>query len=538
MTSIQYALGLDYGTLSVRALLVEMNTGREAAEAVYTYPHGVMHSALPDGTQLPPDFALAHPADYLEGLFTVVPQVMEKAGITGAQVTGIGISATSATLVPLSGDLTPLCLLPGFENRPHAYIKLWKHHGAVPQTQRMYETALNRGEPWLQNFGGRINCEFLMPKILETALQDPEVYEKTVYMAEMGEWLTGVLTGTFAKSRCMASCNSLYDEQNGFPKSDFFTECYPEINPPLQKLDAPLVSLGSTTGTLESAVAEQLGLPAGLPIASAIIDSHSAVLGCGATQAGDLVAVLGTSACYLYSDRSGGGIPGIYSAAYQAHAPGLYGYEGGQSCVGDLLAWAVERIIPAQCYEEARSHGMNIHQYLMEKAASLPPGGHGLIALDWWSGVRSPLMNPRLTGVLSGLTLDTQPEEIYLALLEAICFGARRIIETFTEAGHTIARCFAAGGIPQRNPLLMQVLSNICNREFAVCGSAQASALGAAILGAAAAGQPEDFAQHISRMAAAPTGSYCPQQDKVEEYERLYQKYLRMSAFFEEEEKR
>lgn len=526
----RYAIGLDFGTLSVRALLVDIETGRELATAVSEYPHGVMDKALPNGMKLPEGFALAHPQDYVDGLRSVVPQIIRDAGITGYDVAGIGLDCTSATVMPVNAEGTPLCLLPEWAGHPHAYLKLWKHHGGDPQARRMLKTAQERNEPWLNFCGGGIQCELLLPKALETAEMDPAVWSACHWYLEMGDWLAWYLTGRNCRSLSMASCNGYYRPPAGYPSDDYWRAVSPGIEPVTSRLLGKLLPLDGVAGYLTPKIADELTLPPGTPVAVPLIDSHASVVGCGADRAGDMVAVLGTSACYLMNDNVQMGIPGIYSVAYEAHVPGLYGYEGGQSCLGDGLDWFVRQCVPARVQAEADDTGESVHTLLSRKAALMRPGESGLIALDWLNGVRSPLMRPDLRGVLVGATLKTTPADLYRAVVEASCFGARRIIDSFQEAGVPVKRVFATGGIPRKNPFLMQVLADVCGKEIGVCQSSQASALGSAIMGAAASG--EGLNECIRRMAAPVDIIYKPNQ--AEAYEALYKRYRALSMVFEQ----
>lgn len=525
-----FSLGIDYGTLSVRTVVVDMTDGREVSSAVYEYPHGVMDRALPDGTPLPDGFALAHPQDYLDGLTDTVRRALAASGVNGGEIIGIGVDATSASLIPLDENLAPLCLDQRYACHPHSYIKLWKHHGAEPQAKRLRQTALERGEDWLSLCGGDIRCESLLPKIVETAQKDPEVYDAAAVFVEIGDWLVSHLTGKPVRSLQMAGSNCFYHLEKGYPSEEFLKAAFPHLPPVTRKMTGTLVPVGSSAGGLAPEVAEALGLPAGILVSASHIDAHTAALGCGASQEGDLTAVLGTSACYLLNSASPNGAPGIYSTFWEANAPGWYGLEGGQSAVGDGLAWFVEQCVPAAVTREAAERGLSVHTLLTEKATGLAPGESGLLALDWWNGVRSPLMDPTLRGVVVGLSLHTRPEELYRAFLEAICFGARRIIDCCETAGHPVKRIFAAGGIAAKNPLMMQLLADICGRPVRVCASAQTCALGSAILGASAA-RPGTFSQLIGQMASPVVSIYQPQPEAVKVYEDLYRQYLDLSEF-------
>lgn len=524
----QYALGLDFGTLSVRALFLDLNTGEEAAVTEYSYPHGVMTECLPDGTKLPPDFALEHPQDFLDGLTAVVREGMAKLGLRPEQVVGIGLDVTSATALPVDEAGEPLCFRPEFAGRPQAWMKLWKHHGAGEMAQRLLAAATELNEPWLPYCGGSISSELFIPKAIELAVKDPEVFNRTYNLLEAADWLTWKLTGRMVRSISMAGCNSMYRMDTGYPSKACCMKAYPEAENVPDKLKGDMLPLGSCVGGLLPEMAKKLGLRPGTPVGVGHIDSHVGAIGCGASKEGDMVAVIGTSACCLLNARDGSGIEGIYSAAQDANIPGLFGYEGGQNCVGDMFAWFVDNCVGMACYQAAQGEGKDIYTYLEEKAAALKPGESGLLALDWFNGVRSPLMDYSLTGTIAGLTIRTRPEEIYRALLESVAFGCKRIMDAFTQAGKPVVRIIAGGGIPMKNRLLMQIYADVCDRDIYLCTSKQSCALGSALLGVAAARRgtlPELIDKYVKR----PEKVYHPIGENVRRYQALYTQYCRLS---------
>ena len=529
----KYALGLDFGTLSVRALFVDIETGEEAATAVYEYPHGVMTEALPDGTPLPPDFALEHPHDFLEGLEYVVPAGMRVGGILPEQVIGIGVDITTATVLAVDEEGTPLSDYPEFASRPEAWMKLWKHHGAMQMAERMLEVARERKESWLNFYGDWLSGELFMPKAVELAVNDPEVFERTHNLIEAADWIVWKLTGEVTRSAALAGCNSLYRYDTGYPSKEYFKAVYPEAENVPDKLVGRIAPLGSCAGYLVPEMAAKLGLLVGTPVGVGMIDSHSAVMGCGASQIGDMVSTIGTSANNMLNAVEGPGIPGIYSAAPDANIPGLFGYEGGQNCVGDALAWYVDYCVPASYVEAAKAEGVNIHAYLQARAEKLKPGESGLIALDWFNGVRTPLMDFSLTSAIVGLSVRTKPEEIYRALVEAVVFGNKQIIDVYEEAGCPVNRIIAAGGIPMKNSMMMQIYADVTNKDIYLCGSAQTCARGSAILGAAAAG-PEvhgckDIYELIDKLGKLSDVVYHPIPENVEKYKKIYALYKQLS---------
>jgi len=535
----QYALGLDYGTLSVRGILLDMDTGEEAAVESFEYPHKVLSKRLPDGTSIPHEYALAVPQDYLEGLGKVVRSLLKNHEVKPEQIRGIGMDVTSASVIPVNEEGKAMSMVPGFESHPHSYIKLWKHHGAKEYALRMERTARARGEEWLSLVGGNISCEMFIPKTLETQEEDPEVYERCSTFLEVGDWLTWYMTGTCTRSASMAGCNSYYRRGIGYPSEDFFQAMNPEAEPVTKKYKGTFIALGKRAGYLTEKAAEVMGLIPGIPVASPMVDSHASVVGAGADRVGDMTAVIGTSACYLMNSHTGEGIPGIYSSVYEAHIPDLFGYEGGQSCVGECLDWFVKNCVPASYEKEAKEQGISIHGLLQDKIKDMKPEDWKIMALDWWNGVRSPLMRPELTGVMVGLTIHTKPEEIYRALLESLCFGARIIIDTFYEAGHPVERLFATGGIPGKSPLMMQMLADICGIEIQVCESRLASARGSAIMGAAVSDVTEQTARAlkdwIHKLGSPMEAAYYPNYQRRDIYEERYRQYRRLADIFSQQ---
>lgn len=529
----KYALGLDFGTLSVRSLFVDIETGEEATTAVYEYPHGVMTETLPDGTPLPQEYALEHPHDFLTGLKVVISKGMVSADIRPEQVIGLGVDVTTATVLAVDERGIPLSEYPEYSNRPDAWMKLWKHHGASEIADRMLKVAKERNESWLAFYGDWLSCELFVPKAVELAIKDPEVFEKTYTLIEAADWIVWKLTGRLTRSNALAGCNSLYRHDTGYPSKDYFKAVYPEAENVPDKFVGEIVPLGSCAGYLLKEMAEDLGLMAGTPVGVAMLDSHAAVIGCGACKVGDMVSTIGTSANNMLNAEEGPGIAGIYSAAPDANIPGLFGYEGGQNCVGDALAWFVENCVPAKYVEEAKKANISVHRYLQEKAERMNPGQSGLLVLDWFNGVRTPLMDYSLRSSIVGLSIQSKPEEIYRAMIEGAAFGNKRIIDTFEKAGCPVVRIIAAGGIPMKNSMMMQIYADVCDRDIYLCGSNQASARGSAILGAAAAGPQvhgcADTLQLIEKLGAQSDVVYHPIKGNVQKYKKLYELYLQLS---------
>ena len=528
-------IGLDFGTLSARALVADVATGAELASAAMDYPHGVMDERLPDGTRLRPDWALQHPGDYLECLRRIVPEALAKAGVSPADVIGLGLDCTASTSLPVDAENRPLCLMPEYAPIPHAWAMLWKHHAAEPWAARMTEIARARGEAFLPRYGGRVSSEWLLPKLWQILDEAPEIYAAADRFIDAGDWLVQLLTGGDGRSACIAGYKAFWNGE--YPSRDFLRALDPRFERVCEdKLRGTLLPIGSRAGALDARGAELTGLPAGVPVSVASIDAHVAVPAAGVTEPGTLLMILGTSGCHLLVDRADRAIPGLCGVVKDGMMPGMMGYEAGQSCLGDHFAWAVNRLCPAEYRREAEARGMDLHAWLTALAARQKPGESGLLALDWWNGNRSVLVDFDLSGMLLGLTLSTKPEDIYRALIEATAYGAREIVEAFEGGGIPVRTLVACGGIARKNPLMMQIWADVLNREIRVSASTQASALGAAIMGAVAAGSAAggyDTVADAARAMGSPVERrYVPVPEDAAVYDRLFREYHRLHDYF------
>ena len=527
----KYAIGLDYGTLSVRALMVDIATGEEVAVSVFEYPHGVMEENLPVG------FALQHPQDYIDGLEYVIRGVMSQSKVSPEAVVGIGIDFTAATVLPTKADGTPLCLTEEFANEPHAYVKLWKHHGGEAEANYIDEVIQERGEEWISLYGGKVSSEWFVPKVLETLRRAPKVYEQADRFIEAMDWIVWLLTGEETRAVAGLGYKTFYNHRIGHPSKEFFKALDPRMEDFWEsKIDAPVKKLGETAGYLTAEMADKLGLCAGTPVASAMIDAHSCVIGSGLTRPGEMVIIVGTSYCHHVMSEQEVDVNGVGGIVKDGLLPGYFAYEAGQSGGGDIFDWFVKNCIPERYAVEAREKGISIHQLLCEKLADYEVGSSGLVALDWFNGVRSPLADFNLNGLLLGMNLQTKPEEIYMALIEATGFGTRLIVEECEKAGVVIDSLMLSGGIPLKNPMLVQAYADILNREINVCKTAQAGAAGAAILGVAAASKEvtgyDDVVQVIEKLGKRGEKVYYPNPKRHEAYTKLYQEYLTLFEYF------
>jgi len=456
MQSKYYALGLDFGTKSVRCLAVDIASGEEKAVAVSEYLDGVITDKLP-GTSiaLDRDWALQNPQSWLDSLYAVVHQILNNGKIQPETIVGIGVSFTSCTMLPTADDGTPLCTMPKWGHEPHAWPKLWKHHAAQMDADLMNDLAIHESEPWLKRYGGVISSEWLFPKALQVFRESRECFNSAKRFIEGGDWIVWQLVGRETRSACQAGYKALWNNISGYPSNSFLEKLNKGFSQLTNKLGKEVFPAGTCSGGLTNEMASRLKLLPGTPVGTAIIDAHSAVAGVGVAKTGKMIIVMGTSTCHMVLDNKEVLFEGVAGVVRDGIIPGYYGYESGQPAVGDIFEWITEYGVPKTYYNEAKKSGVSLHEVLLNKAASKKVGSHGLVALDWLNGNRSVLMNSDLKGVLVGLTLKTKPEDIYLAMIEATAFGTRVIIEAYEENGLHIDELHACGGLVN-NPLIMQ----------------------------------------------------------------------------------
>jgi L-ribulokinase len=526
-----YVIGVDYGTLSGRAVVVRVSDGTELASADHPYSHAVLDRELPDGTPLPPDWALQVPSDYIDVLRIAVPEALARAGVRPEQVIGIGTDFTACTMLPVLTDGTPLCELPHLTGRPHAYVKLWRHHAAQAQADRITDLAAEREEPWLKRYGGKISSEWEFAKALQLLEEDPELYELTDRWIEAADWIVWRLSGTYVRNACTAGYKGQYQDGT-YPSPEYLAALNPGFADFVTtKLDHPIGQLGDLAGTLTAEAAAWTGLPEGIAVCVGNVDAHVTAPAATAVEPGRMVAIMGTSTCHVMSSDRWAEVPGMCGVVDGGILPGLWGYEAGQSGVGDIFGWFIRTGFPESYAKEAAALGRNAHEHLTALAAEQEIGQHGLIALDWQSGNRSVLVDHDLSGVLVGLTLSTLPEDIYRALLEATAFGTRTIIETFETAGVPVQELIIAGGLT-KNALLMQIYADVTRRPLGVIDSAQGPALGSAMHAAVAAGAYPDIRAAARAMGKARAGVYQPDPERAAAYDRLFAEYQLLHDYF------
>jgi L-ribulokinase len=515
-------VGVDFGTLSARAVVVRVRDGEELGSAVHEYAHGVIDREL-GGRPLPPDWALQHPEDYLDALRDAVPRALRESGVAPADVVGIGTDFTASTPIPALRDGTPLCALPDLRDRPHAYPKLWKHHAAQAQADRVNAVAAERGEPWLARYGGKISSEWEFAKALQVLEEDPEVYARTERWIEGADWIVWRLCGREVRSVCATGYKAIHQD-GAFPSRDFLRALDERFERFPDKLDETLHPLGARAGSLTAEAAAWTGLPEGIAVAVGNVDAHVTAPAAQAIEPGQMLAVMGTSTCHIMNGETVAEVPGMCGVVHGGIVPGLWGYEAGQSGVGDIFAWFVDHAVPPAYHDEARRRGVGLHEHLSELAGRLRVGEHGLVVLDWHSGNRSILVDHELSGLIVGLTLATRPEHVYRALLEATAFGTRKIIEAFEGAGVPVHELFAAGGLI-RNPVLMQIYADVTRRRIHLIGSGQGPALGSAMHAAVAAGAHADIRAAAAAMGRVRRDAFVPDPARAAAYDDLYAHY-------------
>jgi len=533
MANEKYTIGVDFGTESGRAVVVRVSDGAEVGSAVYKYSDGVIDERLP-GTeiQLPPEWALQNPDDYIRTYQHAVPEALAKSGIDPADVIGIGIDFTSCTILPVKADGTPLTRIPALRDNPHSWVKLWKHHAAQPEADQINETARRMGEGWLNRYGNKISSEWFFSKSLQILDEAPEIYQEADRILEAADWAVWQLTGVESRNTCTAGYKAIYQDGK-FPEREYFAALHPAMADIVDtKMSRTLLPLGAKAGGLTEEAAGWTGLRPGIAVAVANVDAHVTVPAARVTEPGIMVIILGTSNCHMLIGEEMREVPGMCGVVDGGIIPGMFGYEAGQSGVGDIFAWFVDNAVPPEYHEAARAQEVDLHTYLAQEAQKQKPGEHGLLALDWWNGNRSVLVDVDLSGLLIGATLATRAPDIYRALIEATAFGTRLIVDNFQDHGVPVREIVTAGGLPGKNQLLMQIYADVTGRELRIIGSAQGPALGSAMHAAVAAGAYPDIQAAAEQMGKLKDEVYTPIPENQAVYDRLYAEYLTLHDYF------
>ena len=533
----KYTIGVDFGSLSGRAVLVDVENGEELAASVYEYPHAVMDKTLPTGEKLGNDWALQNPMDYVNVLLHTIPKVIGESGVSPEDIIGVGTDFTACTVLPILEDGTPLCFLEEYKHNPHAYVKLWKHHAAQGQANRLNQIAKETNQAWLKNYGGKISSEWAIPKLMQIAEEAPDIYDKMDRFIEAADWIVWVLTGMESHNSCTAGYKAIYTKGEGYPDNEFFKQLNPKFDGVIgTKLSTNITPLGSKAGGISKKMAELTGLKEGTAVCVGNVDAHVCVPAVSIHKTGAMLAIMGTSTCHILLGDEKHDVPGMCGVAEDGVYPGYFGYEAGQSCVGDHFAWFIANCVPAAYYEEAGQNSLNIHEFLQKKAEQYAPGESGLLALDWWNGNRSVLVDVDLTGMILGMTLQTKPEEMYRALIEATAYGTREIVENFRRNGVPVNEFYASGGISQKNAMMMQIYADVLNMPIRIAGSLQGPALGSAIFASLAAGKEAGGYDNIfdaaQKMGKIKDKIYEPIAENVEIYDSLFAEYKKLHDYF------
>jgi L-ribulokinase len=532
----KFAIGVDYGTNSVRALVVDTADGKEIATHVYNYPSGDA-GVLLDSKD--PNLARQNPADYIEGFYKSVRKAVsaakKKRGFKPENVVGIGVDTTGSTPIPVDREGTPLALQSPFKKRLAAHAWLWKDHTAQAEVAEITEKARDDPERYLANCGGTYSSEWYWSKVWHCKREDPKVFEAAYSWVELADYVPAYLTGntdphTMKRGICAAGHKAMYGERwGGLPKADFLASLDPDLVAVREHYSSEVVPADQVAGQLTAAVAKKVGLPAGVPVAVGAFDAHMGAVGAG-IRPGTLVKIIGTSTCDMMvapMDRELPEIPGLCGVVPGSIIPGMYGLEAGQSAVGDIFNWFTRYLSPAKYTAKG-----DVHANLSRDAEKLRPGESGLLALDWNNGNRTVLVDTLLSGLLVGQTLHTTAPEIYRALVEATAFGALTIIDRFEEYSVNVEEVVNCGGIAEKNPFVMQIYADVCNRPMKVSRSAQTCALGAAIFGAVVGGAHANVQEAQNKMTGVKKQVYEPNADRASVYAELYKLYKKLHDAF------
>lgn len=534
----KFVLGVDYGTESGRVVVARARSGEIAASVIVPYPDGVIDERLPGGPKLEPDWALQNPHDYLLVVEKGIPKALKAAGVKGKDVIGLGTDFTASTPLPAKSDGTPLCFLPQFRKHPHAWVKLWKHHAAQPEANRINEIGREQDEEFIRIYGGRYSSEWFFSKLLQVVNEAPEIYAATDRFVEAADWIVWQIIGEEKRNTCTAGYKAMWVKGKGFPSSEFFRALHPSMEKVIgTKVPENYYPLGARAGGLTVQWAKKTGLEEGTPVSIGNVDAHVAVPACTVVEPGSLVMIMGTSICHMLLGTEKQLVEGMCGTVEGGIVPGFWGFEAGQSAVGDIFAWFFEHGVPDYIHQQARKEKKPLASVLEQRAAALKPGESGLVALDWWNGNRSILVDVDLTGVILGMTLATRAEEIYRALIEATAFGTRTIVEAFDSKGVRVEHLVACGGLPEKNQLLMQIYADVTGRDIKLADPLQTcSALGSAMHGAVAAGKArggyDTIYEAAHRMAKVQNLTYKPRRDAHEIYNRLFSEYQTLHDYF------
>lgn len=527
----QVSIGLDFGTLSVRGVALCLETGEIISSHVSDFKHGIIEDRLPKtDVELPSRWALQHPGDYIDSMEYVLEKVINDVR-EEYKIVSIGTDFTSSTVMPVNKHFRPLMESEMLYDNPHSWPKLWKHHAAQEQATKINDLANDKNEKWIDFYGGKVSAEWLFPKALQILEEDPKLYKKIDKFIEAGDWITFILTGKEVRSNTMAGFKAMFAESN-FPSKDFLAELNQDFATFVNdKLSEKYYLPTDKAGYLTDKYLEKFRLDYDVPVAVSIIDAHAAI-GSIPEIAGDIMMCsIGTSSCDILMNEERIIIPGISGIVKDGIIDGYYAYEAGQSAVGDIFSWFIENVVPDEYYKNADKLGLNIYDYMESLIEDIPSGETGLLALDWFNGNRSILMDADLTGMIIGLRIDTKPEYIYRALIEATAFGKKITLDQFEQQGVKINKLLFAGGLPQKNNEFNRIYSDILNKEITISEYSENGAVGSAIFGSVAAGVFENL-QDAVKILKTHDKVVDPIPDNVDKYSSIYAEYRRLYEYF------
>ena len=529
----KYTMGIDFGTLSARAVIIDAVSGEILASSVCEYKHGVIDKELPCGKKLPPRTALQDGEDYRCALSSTARAAISDSGVCPEDICGIGIDFTGCTLIPVDKMMHPLSSIPEYSCEPHAYVKLWKHNSATTQRDRIDRLARERGEKWLSVYSGRTSAEWTFAKILQIIEEAPEVYDNTYMYLNSADWIVYLLTGEITNSANFAGYKELWNAEDGFPSPEFFEALCPKMKDIIgTKVCDKIATLSAPAGYVSEEGSRLTGLPVGIPVATPVIDAHASMPALSVVDSGVMMTILGTSGSYMTHSSEKIEMSGIMGYVKDGIVDGLYSYEAAQATCGDHLDWYIKNALPEAYTSAAEREGVSSHKYLRETAKHLRVGESGLLYLDWQNGNRCILSDLDLTGALFGLTLQTRPEEIYRAMIEGVAFGAKMIIDNFSENGIEINRLVASGGIAEKDEMFMQIYADTLDKEITVSSVRYSAAKGSAIYGAVAAGIYNSIREAAAHLGSTEGKIYRPDPHNAAEYRKLYAEYVKLHDYF------
>lgn len=531
---MEYVIGLDFGTLSVRAVIFSVKDGKEIGEGVSDYRQGVISETLPDGTPLGQDYALESPQDMKESLKIAVTKALDSSKVSPDKIIGIGIDSTTYSQVSCTKDGLPLCELKAFEQEPMAWIKLWKHHGAQQQSDKLSEFHKKTDSLHQCNrYGGVFNCEWALPKLLETYEKSPEVFHATYRFCDLGEWIAWILSGKPVASLYSYGFKCLWSEDLGFPSTEALNKLSCGFGTALyNRMASEPEGYSKACGYLTEDAAEWLGLKKGTAVACPIGDGSAPGISICARHRNSIAITYGTSVAMAFINDKLHELRGINGVVKDCYYPGLYAYDAGQPCAGDMLAWLAEGFADEKLKKAAGD--IPIQTYLTQLAEQSEPYKNRLTVLDWFGGNRSIINDSSLKGVIAGLGLDSKIQDIYTAMIQGICCGSKKAVDYFAESGIVFDKIIVFGGIADNNRFFLKQLASVFDRKIHYCKGYKITALGSAILAAVAAGK--DYDSVLSMMCPNGFEEILPDEEHKDSYRKIYSRWCnlhdRMSTFY------